>query len=1059
MIMARCTKCNHLQSDDLKFCTLCGAEIASLPTDRCGTCGNINPEAMNFCIHCGSPMLLHEKANKAPENTIYPYQKTPSTSQRIHNTNYSRPPRKKRKLILMVTSIIFLVAFSVVALKLSMNAIFDGGSSNNLLTIGELKEEAVQLNPAPMPLSGTKAFEVSATNGVYVSGEENALDQERRFKGHHLDDKELKKVVEDFPYGDRVVLDAYDIHAGLKEGEYFPGEVKISFELDNMDIQKEMWPYLSLVRIGKDGQYEILPTAVEGSNLVCFTNKNSILVTSLLLGGLAAVSGYFVYDDLGEKYLWKFPEYKNTKWYQTTAIPHYSFYWPEGIAPYNPTAVKAMADRFDQVFAKHKVPTDKGIANTIIKQLKNESYKDYKSALKTILGKVFQDPEFLKAFEEASSLEWQRENLWPTEVKVVIEALEAADKYLFEKRTFKRPSHIVEIGILPKWPYDEKLVYGYSHNPKLASPYIHVNTDNGKVPWLKRQLDDSKMKSIFQPSIDELYVTLAHELFHVVQSGYVPIDWSSYTWFWESTAVALEYEAKSYYLDNGIIQTKDVGTDRSKYETLVNTLSYSDSWTRMKGDQGLIRNQGYTSSCFLDFLRDRYYAQDKDDFLKKVLIRFSYRKDAIQALREQTSNSEMVFESDYRLFTRQSVGEFHSRMFSILNKPKDVFHPLMAGKSYALTESKPFADIKIEYNPLSTTMQYLDIKYDVNKYQERDARLVLERGEDDLLKSNNVYISVDQSDGKDFQFAGSGEYYIRKNLKNTPVNLQEIHSYHQVQGKNNKKSYRAYMMLKPEAPKLQIKDNKLIISLPKKGPLFKEGFAKEYMLRIEGPNKNIIMLDTDKEIEEIALSNTGDFTDWDNPKFKEKVGEAAKAYLEANPDFKEKLKQEMGQENLDKGIDYIKNLDIDYGVLGKAAEILNEAATGQQGEKEYRVVVYEKAGNKAHVYGPPSDWGILKTENKSTGGIDIYGTWQGKVQFTNQQVTITISQGKDGYDYTLTNSMYEDEFSDGLMEFYGKDNKDGTVIFGENVGFGFTLIKNSEKELYVTAPPMTLRRK
>ena len=584
-------------------------------------------------------------------------------------------------------------------------------------------------------------------------------------------------------------------------------------------------------------------------------------------------------------------------------------------------------------------------------------------------------------------------------------------------------------------------------------------TSSGIVPWLPEHLENPKLKARFQSSLDELHVTLVHELFHVVQNGYVPIDWSSYGWFWESTAVALEYEAKQYYLDEETIKNKDVGTERNKYETLVNTLSYSDSWTRMKGNKELIRNQGYTSSDFLDYLRDQYYDNNKDDFIKDLLIRFSSTKDAVKVLIQQTSNSEIVFESDYRLYTRKNAEKLNNKMFSVLNKPKEQFHELMAGKSYPLTESKPFADIKVEYNPLSTTMQYLDIKYDDNKYKEKDARLVLEKGEDDLLKTNNVYISVDQSDGKDFKFIGNEDYHIQKGLKNIPVNIQEIHSYSQVQGKNSKKSYRAYMMLKPDQPKLEIKDSKLIITLPEKGPLFKEGFVKKYMLLIEGPNKNTIMLDTDKKTEEIALSTTGDFTDWDDPKFKEKVGKAAKEYVEANPEFKEKLIKDMGQENLDKGTDSIKDLDIDYGVLNKAAEILNEAITGNQGEKEYRVVVYEKSEYKTDVYGPPSDWGILKTENKSTGNIDIYGSWEGKVQITSQKVTITISKGKEGHDYTLTNSMYEAETGGGLMEFYGDDNKDGTVIFGKDGGFGFTLIKNSEKELYVTAPPMTLRRK
>ena len=101
-----------------------------------------------------------------------------------------------------------------------------------------------------MPVSGTKAFEISPIDGLTISATENAMDRERSFKVKQLEENELKGIVEQLPTPDMFPLLAFDVDSGMKLEEQFPGEIELTFDLDILNISEAFREDLKIVRLG-----------------------------------------------------------------------------------------------------------------------------------------------------------------------------------------------------------------------------------------------------------------------------------------------------------------------------------------------------------------------------------------------------------------------------------------------------------------------------------------------------------------------------------------------------------------------------------------------------------------------------------------------------------------------------------------------------------------------------------------------------------------------------------------------------------------------------------------
>ena len=81
--------------------------------------------------------------------------------------------------------------------------------------------------------------------------------------------------------------------------------------------------------------------------------------------------------------------------------------------------------------------------------------------------------------------EWIRNNLWPPEVRATAEAIDIADRYLFQDRAvkFDRPWNVTDILVLS--PQPKKMtsdMYAMEVDLSFTAPAIMVNAAHGSIP-------------------------------------------------------------------------------------------------------------------------------------------------------------------------------------------------------------------------------------------------------------------------------------------------------------------------------------------------------------------------------------------------------------------------------------------------------------------------------------------------------------------------------------------------------------------------------------------------
>ncbi len=958
---------------------------------------------MAFCIYCGKQLLPETKyciycgAEQLPK--IY----YPSQPDNVEKTS------SKPKIIAIVSLIVVCLLMGSVSTVLILqhnkednNKELVETSDEHVKELSKLLDDSNMLEEIPSALinetdykSGTKAFTIKLADGLTASADENAMDTKREITAKRLSDDELQTKIMDYPYGSNFVLDGYELHMGLSEEECIPGVLSLEVDLASLEIPEILWPYTSLVRSTDSGAYEQLITNVDKGKLVAQTNKNSIIYVTF---GLTL--GYYVYDDLKDYYLLG----SDKTYFKTTIIPGYEVVWPTDmqVADYN--EVKGKLNRLDKIFNDYGITAENGLAKEIMNKITYRGGEKYRSLVRGCFKQVFEDDEFQSILKELENPEWQQKYFWPYEVQKSIEALKAADQYLYNERYFRKPRHVVRIAVLKSWPH-EPGTFALTLNPTFASPAIHINAST--LPQNK-QMFESK-PNFYQGGIDELYLTIAHELFHVIQCGYIAKDEDAYLWFWEATAIVLQAEAREYYLRKKIIKTPILDDpEASYYETFCNSLGLFQYWPSSDYTESFNRVQGYTAAHWIMFLRDRYYKKSKDLFLERLIRKFSWSKDCFIALRDMTSSSDEVMSTDFSLFCARENKNMQARFSQLIEggkqdtKGKDKqFYYLVKDNEYCLSESNPYAKIAIQYNPMSVNYKFLS--YDV-KNPESDSNVLVIRTGEEAIKADSVIYRIQENKDTDFKVTGSGLYKVIKGKQKGTACVQEIHSYtNQSSIKNVKSYYDAILMTKPMAPIVELKDNELIIGVAGDTLLYEKNIVTGFRISVATPNGSAMEFITKEKELRIPLTTSGDI-DW-----------------------------EMAD-------------TLNYEAMARAADVLNNNT-----EKSYVVRVTEmiEISENDVIYGPVGKETSSVIDTGLTSNVNLIGNWSGDMLGVGE-ITVQITDGEEGHDYTIYISIYED------IKFYGDNAGNGTVSLTGPIES--TIVVNSEKELYLVAPPVTLHR-
>ena len=857
--MARCINCNNELKPGNEFCGKCGAAnkhiIKSTPGFSCPGCGGNVPEGSTNCVNCGRPVpqtvsSIQTQSIACPSCGAFNYPDTfycmscgrpmPTVAETHKQQIYSaRPVRKsKNTLIFSGVAVVLIIALIVGLWKpgyvwqwIDNDRIIgtekDNGKNNNGSSgsktspdsnqdVSVLSEEWMSeylstdpgTNPAPMPVSGTKAFTVTPADGLTISASENALDKEREFTAEKINDDKIMDITRQYADADWLLLGGYKIDGGIDSDERMPGLINVEMDLSKLDIGQELWEFTQAVRIGDDGSVSLLPSNVNGSVLSCQTSQNSIIGAVII--GLAAGTGVqhlIERGHIGLDSLYMGIDFHHIVYKGENAS--YDVYWPETLLS---SELKQYSEKIATIMEKHGLNPNGSLNSAALQATKSfKSGYEMMGYLNDIKKALYSDPEYVELARKMKDVNWSQANYWPAEVVQTTSALALADKYLFGVRGFDTPGYNVDIVVLDKWPENHgKETLGISMNLYTYRPFIHINAGNKtKMPHSATE------KGTLATS--NLILTITHELFHVVQSRAVTFDSDEFTMFWEAMAVSLEKEAFDYFSSEAggkvIDSTQtDVLTDRYHFQYLYSrSLLEPSLWNNNGDNKEYLRNHGYIASHWIDFLRDRYYPGNPNDFIAALLKRFSLSSRVGNLfnlmLRQQTANVSdasfgQPYSKDFIAFCQKNYNAIYSRIQYTTPKIEDII----------LNADNPMAEINMTWQPLSVAFQ--DFKIDSKGVDGKpvEYRLAV-KGK---LPWDNYFITRNFVDGsKTTTVDVNKEIFMLPVSTSGLITLMEIQAQiEEVSADEQSATYQVYLLRQPEEPTIEIDEDYLVITPP-----------------------------------------------------------------------------------------------------------------------------------------------------------------------------------------------------------------------------------------------------
>ena len=630
----------------------------------CPKCGKELPPGARFCENCGCPVGEAPSPAESPAPRPQPAPR-PAPAPR---TRPPAPPKKKGKgARIAVIAVVLAVALVVTGFwhpgfflrKDPVEGPVSSGEERpsgkppavepGVLPSAFTDEELFSIesvpNPAPDPVSGTPAFKEKLAPGFTVSGEENALDRERTFTAEPLSEEKLDELFPVTLEWGGVPYAGFLMDAGLEAGELFPGTVQLDFDLKALGIPESIWDFCRVVTVDEAGTASELASTVENGVLTAHTNHNSIIVVSAVT---AAVGGGVLYAIDQTRTEIPSDIYYKDEINDTRNGTVYSICYPASTARTDSPGYKEMKAReeaiWKQCIGEGSNDYDYANAGAPFFQRIGQNWNKWRGRAKTLADQ----PEYLEIEKKMRSTEWREKNFWPEAVQRVVKMLRYADEFDLGEFGFRPPRHRVEIYVIDN-PTGNRDVLGYSINLTTSRPYMIIY----------------KNAKGFENDTN-LAITMAHELFHIIQtSRYILYDDREDSAFWEATAVAVEREAYRYFVKKGYVPKDDAQlTPRESWGDFLYPMMYYDEWDDIiegTSFSDLSKEQGYTASYFIEFMRDRYYGKRGGArFLRKLMEEYSSVSNStwIDAMIDATSGAEEAFEMDYLVFCAKNGQKF-----------------------------------------------------------------------------------------------------------------------------------------------------------------------------------------------------------------------------------------------------------------------------------------------------------------------------------------------------------------------------------------------------------------
>ena len=593
-------------------------------TKFCQYCGSPLNEGARFCTSCGHPVAAQ---SQQPQPGYPP--------QQGFNP---QPPKKKNGLMYVLIGLVVVAAMAVSAFILfpSLNPLGQKNDKKEMAKSSQKKskDDKTQLNQEkpqteddrslnsekPMEtelLGNSDPLDYSPLEGFHITAEKNAFKENTTIKMAPLTTlpETALTAVEQIENEGYLIVDGYEVNAGLEDDELMPGEYTVDIDLSTLDVNPKLYPFLTVFRVGDDGSYYEYSSEVKDGKLVYRSDQNSLIMVAVvgLIGGTVA------YDLIErgvpyKEYLWR----KDVFYFRETY---------EGVTFTLSWAPKELGQ--DEAVERIKEITEKyeGMKDELYRKYMEDHTFEATNALQVYSrGKTVAEVvrEAIENDEEIKELQMQLED--PEVVEYAIKCTKLSIDYLKNHQFVKMPTGVVEIVSVPG-----SSALATATSRRFHEGYIEIS--------LKRLVDAN------QTDRNNFLLTMTHEMLHVCQQKYRAL-WADAIRYDELVAVFSEEDALAFYIAEGRIE-----------EDAIPPLSRTDYWTTLKlpidkydgKEKDVMKHEGYNLGLFVKFLKER---TGETMWVGKLMSARSYIKEAGASapLMYAFGLTEQEFDAYYRLF-------------------------------------------------------------------------------------------------------------------------------------------------------------------------------------------------------------------------------------------------------------------------------------------------------------------------------------------------------------------------------------------------------------------------
>ncbi|MBR1857524.1 MAG: zinc ribbon domain-containing protein, partial [Oribacterium sp.] len=727
--------------------------------------------------------------------------------------------------------------------------------------VSDDSEDAPKQQPKILPKGKSKAFRMKTPYGVTISAEENALDRDRTFTLEPVGGDKIVQLEEVFVTdieGPGMILDAWELNAGLEDDEAFSNYFTMEIDLDQMGLTEDDYPFLSFYRVDDSGIWYEYASQIEGNKAIIHSSQNSIIIPTLAIGfalGLLpsidkGVSSWF--GGYFNPFTGAFPLYYRGKKVMKIMLNRETFrdVLMFGLQEHFNNLIGQAEQQAVQITLKQYNLSNQNINSRkdfleMLQDLKKDSqkideatkiFKTYKKIYDGLYqNTVATDPDYLrvKANFEAYKKAYDEGKRLPEleQVDKVSECAVRAWGWLKEELNVTMPSdyRLTNYLLRIELTGSSGSAYAGTITPYTGHPFILI--------YMERLGSGTAL------AYDNLLCTLCHEIFHVVQRGYAWDSMANYK-FDEMSAQDVEEMAFDYFSN---VETDPITSNK---ETILENLRNAWYFALPLNDfsttypEGKISVSGtnkadasYPIAPFLTYLRKKYVKPEKT--YGEIMNSYggTWKRGKVTYILKSAfglDDDDKDLTQAYRLFAKRNQARFYlealkpniNTVFSpivevtgkteinLLNKnytirvrraqPKKI---VKAGEEYALV-----LKYKDNYSDLMTDFDILPLNMKINKEYNtyRDGIFIEPRKASD---KETVYLM--EVDGGT---ASASEGWIW----------------------NDYSGYYLYLMVKPEQPEVEKKGNVLELKFPDLGEEPEKEIIDSYVVTLRTGKTDVL---------------------------------------------------------------------------------------------------------------------------------------------------------------------------------------------------------------------------